>query len=319
MEISLEKLLPISKILHVHKHWQSHIWKGLKTWELRNSPWQFTGLLGLWYDSKLYGTVKLTNCQLVALRGKSGEWEPYDCSPEAAAVFPLSREAFAKHQVAPQILKELAKAWNRMYAWELSDPCPFNESFPIQVKKGCQKIQSMQPEMWEALWASFHVAQAPPPPPSQRCQSESGEMSVIGIGLKEAFDILEGDASLLIKTYNTKTTGTLHVAVVMPKAKVANIVGKFNLVKVEPLEKMDDLRHLEKDGYKHNLTSKSLPMEQLRSGKKMYAFIIDSKQLLEPPLTWPLEPLLNQRRCICFCSTNFCFDVATIVKIVDRI
>lgn len=241
-------------------------------------------------------------CQLVALRGKSGEWEPYDCSPEAAAVFPLSREALEKHQVAPQVLRELAKAWSRIYAWEFSDPCPFNASFPIQVKKGCQKIQSMQPEMWETLWASFRVAQAPPPPLSQ---SESGEMSVIGIGLKEAFEILEGDASLLIKTYNTKAIGTIHVAVVMPKAKVATIVGKFNLVKVEPLEKMDDLRLLEKDGYTHNLTTSSLPMEQLRSGKKMYAFIIDSKQLLEPPLTWPLEPLLSQRLCICFCSKIF--------------
>ena len=69
----------------------------------------------------------------------------------------------------------------------------------------------MQPEMWEALWASFHVAQAPPPPPSQRCQSESGEMSVIGIGLKEAFllnlvNFKVGESYILSKELELRTS-----------------------------------------------------------------------------------------------------------------
>ena len=174
-----------------------------------NCPWAFKGRVGLWHNSTLQGSVRIVGCALIALRNDNLEWEPYDVSDVAKGLFPFNPENIAKHQVPTETLTMLAKTWTRMYAWFLEEPLVFNPPVPVPIKKGAQKIQSMDEDTWYVVWEKFQTAQKHgtdgPEHSMPKLRSLSGTLTVLGMGFKDAFQLLEGNSSILLKSYKPQT------------------------------------------------------------------------------------------------------------------
>lgn len=287
--LTLEALLPITKMLSVQPQWQHLIFSGQKTWELRHTSWQFTGKLALWSNSQVAGIVEMTGSRLVALKNMEGEWEPYDSSPEASGLFPFSEENLQKHCVPKTVLRDLARSWDRIYAWFFSNPVSFDSPMSVQIRKGCQKIQSMDEEAWRASWNRFHRGGVDPPKKVVETTA-SDSLAIFAMARKDAFQTLEGPCSVILRTYRPgANVSTVHVAFTIPGT--AFVVGKFKLNNVVVIKDMKQIRRLHKDGYEHNLPDSARQLKQIADGATMYAWLIQDKELLHPPLTWKLETL----------------------------
>lgn len=231
----------------------------------------------------------------MALKNDEDEWEPYDQSTTAQEVFPFNQSNLEKHHVPPHTLRLLAKSWNRIYAWHLADPVKLEPELPLHIKKGAQKIQTMDAETWAAEWSKFQQ-RAELPQPSTSKTSET--MIVLGMGLKDAFALLEGSTTFLLKSYKPQIDSMankndlVHVAV--SRKGTTFIVGSIHLQEVRPLKSIADLRKLESEGHRYLRSSGGKQSHKLESGenKLMYAWLIDQKELLQPPLTWKSDPLI---------------------------
>ena len=287
-ELSLDLLLPISKLLAVHHHWQDLIFSGQKVWELRNAAWHHIGDVGFWCDSQVCGKVTMTGCRLVALRSDTGEWEPFDSTDLATSLFPLSPENMKKHMVPLDQLNAMAKTWNRMYAFVFESPCKFSEPLPITVRKGAQKILKMDPDDWKAAWHKHNAEESDgyPIPASGSCQGDTQTITLCTMGMSDAFKLLESSTTLLLKSYNPAKikSGRVHIAVTVPGT--AFIVGSYELMDVKNLKNFKDLEKLEALGYRHNLMSSSASLQALKQKRPTFAWVIDNKEFVQPPLTW---------------------------------
>lgn len=283
--VSLQKL---SKVLHIHAHWQDSIYQGLKTWELRNQPWSFKGKIGLWHDSTLCGEVAVTGCSLIALRSDDGEWESYDTSEQAQNLSPLRPENMLKHRVPAETLKVLAQGWNRMYAWFLEEPYRYEQGIPIKIRKGCQKIQNMDPETWSAVWKDFQM-QKPDQKPDVRQHTLPKRLTVLSVNMRDANKILEGDLSLLLQSYKPDKCGVAYLA--FHQSGSAFLLGTVDIVQVQEIKSLPALRKLEREGYIHGLEPTSRHMLALKEGKRLQAWIIKDQQHLNPPFTWKTDAL----------------------------
>lgn len=287
-ELSLDVLLPISKLLAVHHHWQDLIYSGQKVWELRNAAWQHIGDVGFWCESQVCGKVTMTGCRLVALRNDDGEWEPFDSTDLATSVFPLSPENMKKHMVPLEQLHAMAKTWSRIYAYMFESPCKFSKPLPITVRKGAQKILKMEPDDWKLAWHK-HNAEEPgehPIPASHVCEFDPKSIVLYTMGMSDAFKLLESTTTLLLKSYSPSQikTGRVHIAVTVPGT--AFVVGSYELMDVKPLKNMKDLEKLEALGYRHNLLSSAAALQSLKQKRQSFAWLIDNKEFEQPPLTW---------------------------------
>lgn len=226
--------------------------------------------------------MRIIGSSLVALRNDDMEWEPYDTSETAKVLFPFKAENMSKHQVPADTLHVLAKKWTRMYAWFLETPVKFSKEIPIQIKKGAQKIQSMDHDSWAVAWN--HFQQEDPEPEPTRVKPTT--LTMIGLAMKEAFQLLEGNATMLLKTYKPEKSGEIHVAVASKGTAV--IVGAIHVREFRALSNSSALQKLEKSGHSV-LPSQSRQIHQLKEGKAIYAWMIDKKEVLQPPLTWKYE------------------------------
>eukprot|EP00435_Cladocopium_sp_Y103_P075265 s374_g55.t1 len=288
-ELSLDLLLPITKLLAIHTEWQDLIYSGKKVWELRNAAWQHTGDVGLWCDSKVWGKVTMTGCRLVALRNDDGEWEPFDSTDLAASLFPLSNENMEKHRVPFEQLNAMAKTWNRIYAYTFESPVKFSKPISIHVRKGARRILNMDPDDWRTAW---HKQESKEPDddedgPIPISHTDAGDQKTIilcTMGMSDAFKLLESTTTLLLKSYNPVSTGRVHIAVTVPGT--AFVVGSYELLEVKPLKNMKELEFLETAGWRHNLISSAAALQSLREKRPTFAWLIDNKEFEQPPLTW---------------------------------
>ena len=250
-----------------------------------NMPWSFVGPIGLWHDSTVGGMVRITGCALIALRNDDSQWEPYDTSESARAMFPFNPENQWKHHVPTDTLHILAKSWTRMYAWFLEDPVKLEPCVKLHIRKGAQKIQNMDEDSWAVAWHDFEKIHAEKPQPSPRCLPPT--LMVLGMGYKHAFQFLEGDANLLLKTYKPDKLGLIHVAVT--HGGTAFIVGSFVLTSIRVLRNISSLRKLESEGYHYDPLQGGKQVKSLEASKEVQAWMIYKRQLLEPPLTWKTD------------------------------
>ena len=300
-EPSLQGLLGIGKILHIHQHWQECIYRGEKIWELRNAPWQHTGRIALWHDSHIAGTVDLVSCHLIALKNPdTGDWEPYDCSQAAQEWFPFHPQNMQKHCAGGPTLRDLAKTWNRMYAYVLTNPCRFITRIPLTVRKGCQKIQTMNEDSWRVCWNQFERAnsngsmetkeeEAPEKiPTDQKGEDVPKTLFVLGMSMKEALSVLEGTTSILLRSYKPRIDSPcVHVAFTADGS--ACIIGKMQIVDMKTLTSVQQLRQLESEGYEHNLPDTARPIKKLKEKSEVHAWILKDKILFHRPLTWKMD------------------------------
>lgn len=266
-----------------------------------NVPWAHVGPIGLWHDSQLCGSVKITGCALIALRNDKDEWEPYDVSESARKVFPFETGNLLKHQVPQEILQILAKSWNRMYAWFLEDPCKYETTIPVQIRRGAQRIQSMDEAAWILTWTRFVEKDSHVKLPTTTLKEQvvdikpdDGKLTILGMSLKDAFQLLEGDATMIIKSYKPDIdfdngSSLIHVAACQPGHSV--ILGTFVLKEVCELKSAAAIRKLESEGNTYHKTSTiSKHFTALEKSKPMWAWMIENQQSLQPPLTWITDP-----------------------------
>ena len=229
--------------------------------------------------------MRITGCALIALRNDDLEWEPYDTSEGARAMFPFNPENLCKHQVPVDTLHVLAKSWTRMYAWFLEDPVKLEPCVKLHIRKGAQKIQNMDADSWAVAWHEFeknhgHHEKAP-------ARSLPPTLMVLGMGYKHAFQLLEGGANLFLKTYKPEKLGLVHVAV--KHGGTAFIVGSFTITATRNLTNISALRKLESEGYHYDPVQSGKQVKSLEAGKEVTAWMITKLALLEPPLTWKTD------------------------------
>ena len=235
--------------------------------------------------------VRMTGCHLIALRAPTLEWEVFEASERAESVFPFSEESKAKHQVSTDALSVLAASWQRMYAWVLEDPIKFSEPVPVQIKKGVQKIQSMDADLWAIAWQSFCQQEPDKPLPAAATQAP-GSLTLFGMPVKDAFHMLEGDANILLKGYkpDIDLPSLIHVAVM--NGGTAFIVGSFMLCSVRKFNNKAQFKKIQQEGDKIWRHLMARQVEQLEGGesKSMYAWVIENKEVFHPPMAWKTEP-----------------------------
>lgn len=279
---TLDVLKDVSKIMAINSHWHSLIFAGSKTWELRSTPWKFRGDVGVWSDSQVHGVVTIVGCKLVALKSHDGTWEPYDDSPEAADSFVLADHNIGMHQVPMDNLLLLAKKWERIYAYTLSNPRPFSQPVPVKIKLGAQFVQNMDKDQWT------YALQKQEESPISNIQPNDTEMRVWSMSRQEAFRILDTDVNLLVRTQKTKKPGIIYIAIHQHYA--ACIVGKIWVSGFHELRSMKAVRKLQETGYQHFLDESSKLFHPLRAGlgegKALYGWTIEEKELIQPPLIW---------------------------------
>ena len=241
----------------------------------------------MWCDSTLCGRVRISGCALIALRNDDMEWEPFDTSDTAAKMFPFNDENMMKHRVPRETLSVLAKNWSRMYAWFLEEPVKFAPEMPIDIKKGAQKIQSMDEDTWTVAWSKFNQD----PDVSSSKTTREGCMTVLGMGIKDAFQLLEGSATMMLKGYKPDKLGEVYVSAT--NKGTAFLLGTFVLRKITSIKNMTALRKLEAEGYQYHPNQCSRQVKQLEKQedgcKNVFAWIIEKQSILNPPLTWKTD------------------------------
>ena len=175
-----------------------------------------------------------------------------------------------------------------MYAWFVEEPVKFNRAVPVQIKNGAQKIQTMDSDQWVVYWSKFQEAlgaDISAPAPAEVAQ---GQLSILGMGMKEAFQVLEGDASMLLKSYKPDKTAmnTIHVAVTNATTRTAFMVGSFKIRTIHALKTLKALTMLETAGEKHQAPLSARQISRLKSGQITFAWLIEKQQVFQATLTW---------------------------------
>ena len=264
-----------------------------------NVPWAHVGQIGLRHDSQLSGSVRITGCVLIALTNDQNEWGPYDLSESARKLFPFEACNLSKRQVSQETLQILAKAWNRMYAWFLEDPCKYETPIPVQIRRGAQRIQSMDEAAWTITWTRFletstvNLQTTTLEEGPQGNEPDDGKITILGMSLKDSFQLLEGETTMIVKSYKPDIdNGLIHVAVCQPGHSV--ILGTFVLKEVRELTSILAVRKLESEGHTYHQTGNvSRHLKSLEMSKVMWAWITENQQSLQPPLTWISDPTLR--------------------------
>ena len=250
-----------------------------------NSPWAFKGEVGLWSESIVRGKVSITGCCLIALRNDDNEWEPFDTSEHALNVFPFKDDNLEKHRVPAETMAVLAKNWSRMYAWFLDKPVKFDPEIPVDIKKGVQKIQSMDADTWTVAWSKFQ-SEIPRSVPRK-----DGTLALLGMGIKDAFQLLEGESTMMLKSYKPEKLGLIYVS--CTNQGTAFLLGTFNLLEVRPVKTLTALRKLEQAGYRYHRNQAFRQISRLEAEdgdtRNIFAWLIEGQQVLHPPMTWKTE------------------------------
>ena len=232
----------------------------------------------------------MAGCQLVAVKNEDGEWEPYDDSEAAQHLFALGDNNLDKHQVPIEHLLRMTQSWERMYAYSMSNPRPFQEPLRVHIKTGCQNIQIMNEEAWRsALESKSANARAPSNPPA----SSTGTIRCMALAKKEAFRILDHQVTLLLRTQKT-SPGTIHIGIFECSALL--LLAKVELSSCREVKSLTALRKITAEGYEHHLDEQSKTFQPLRVNEKgkqhgrLYGWTIDSVELIHPPLRWACVP-----------------------------
>ena len=157
------------------------------------------------------------------------------------------------------------------------------------MKKGVQKIQSMDADMWAIAWQDFCQEQPEKPLPAPGLPDS---LTLLGMAVKDAFHLLEGDANMILKGYKPDIDAPSLIHVTVMKGGTAFIVGSFLLRLVRKFTTMAQFRKIETEGDMiwRNLDARQQKQLEAGESKTMYAWVIENKEVLHPPMTWKTEP-----------------------------
>ena len=157
------------------------------------------------------------------------------------------------------------------------------------MKKGVQKIQSMDADMWAIAWQDFCQEQPEKPLPAPGLPDS---LTLLGMAVKDAFHLLEGDANMILKGYKPDIDAPSLIHVTVMNGGTAFIVGSFLLRLVRKFTTMAQFRKIETEGDMiwRNLDARQQKQLEAGESKTMYAWVIENKEVLHPPMTLKTEP-----------------------------
>ena len=147
----------------------------------------------------------------------------------------------------------------------------------------------MDADMWAIAWQDFCQEQPEKPLPAPGLPDS---LTLLGMAVKDAFHLLEGDANMILKGYKPDIDAPSLIHVTVMNGGTAFIVGSFLLRLVRKFTTMAQFRKIETEGDMiwRNLDARQQKQLEAGESKTMYAWVIENKEVLHPPMTWKTEP-----------------------------